>query len=666
MNGISLTIYLAVFWFLTESSGAETVMFSTKLIHRFSEEVKALGVSKNRNATSWPAKKSFEYYQVLLSSDVQKQKMKTGPQFRMLFPSQGSKTMSLGNDFGWLHYTWIDIGTPNVSFLVALDAGSDLLWIPCDCVRCAPLSASYYNSLDRDLNEYSPSASSTSKHLSCSHRLCDLGTSCQNPKQPCPYTMDYYTENTSSSGLLVEDILHLISGGDNALKNSVQASVIIGCGMKQSGGYLDGVAPDGLIGLGLGEISVPSLLAKAGLIRNSFSMCFDKDDSGRIFFGDQGPATQQSTSFLASNGKYITYIIGVETCCIGSSCLKQTSFKAIVDSGSSFTFLPKEVYETIAAEFDRQVNDTITSFEGYPWKCCYKSSSQRLPKLPSVKLMFPQNNSFVVNNPVFVIYGTQGVTGFCLAIQPVDGDIGTIGRQDLNDGTKSPLTPGPGTPSNPLPANQEQSSPGGHAVGPAVAGRAPSKPSTASTQLISSRSSSLKRWREIVEEGSVPAKAKEKLLEDGTLVRQVPVLELDAGEHISAVSVDISMRALLSTVDYDAKVVDIPQHVKGVKVFDREDTEEEMSDIVKVGLKAPMQGFYHKLCFFPTRINQQIRCDNIRPNCYSHYCMFPNDPGLAHLIDCTTTGLIIRVLTSVVVTDRDLTGVVVTDRDLGV
>lgn len=491
-------------------------MFSTKLIHRFSEEVKALGVSKNRNAMSWPAKKSFEYYQVLLSSDVQKQKMKTGPQFQMLFPSQGSKTMSLGNDFGWLHYTWIDIGTPNVSFLVALDAGSDLLWIPCDCVRCAPLSASYYNSLDRDLNEYSPSASSTSKHLSCSHQLCDLGTSCQNPKQPCPYTIDYYTENTSSSGLLVEDILHLISGGDNALKNSVQASVIIGCGMKQSGGYLDGVAPDGLIGLGLGEISVPSLLANAGLIRNSFSMCFDEDDSGRIFFGDQGPATQQSTSFLASNGKYITYIIGVETCCIGSSCLNQTSFKAIVDSGSSFTFLPKEVYGTIAAEFDRQVSDTITSFEGYPWKYCYKSSSQRLPKLPSVKLMFPQNNSFVVNNPVFIIYGTQGVTGFCLAIQPADGDIGTIGQnlmtgyrvvfdrenlklgwshsncQDLNDITKSPLTPGPGTPSNPLPANQEQSSPGGHAVGPAVAGRAPSKPSTASTQLISSRSSSLK------------------------------------------------------------------------------------------------------------------------------------------------------------------------------
>lgn len=39
-----------------------------------------------------------------------------------------------------LHYAWLDIGTPNVSFLVALDAGSDLLWVPCDCIQCAPLS----------------------------------------------------------------------------------------------------------------------------------------------------------------------------------------------------------------------------------------------------------------------------------------------------------------------------------------------------------------------------------------------------------------------------------------------------------------------------------------------------------------------------------------------
>lgn len=70
------------------------------------------------------------------------------------------------------------------------------------------------------------------------------------------------------------------------------------CGSKQSGSYLDGSAPDGLIGLGPGEISIPSLLAKSGLVPHSFSLCFDNNYSGRIYFGDQGPAVQPSAPFL--------------------------------------------------------------------------------------------------------------------------------------------------------------------------------------------------------------------------------------------------------------------------------------------------------------------------------------------------------------------------------
>lgn len=35
----------------------------------------------------------------------------------------------------------------NNSFLLALDTGSDLSWVPCDCIECAPLSLSYYNML---------------------------------------------------------------------------------------------------------------------------------------------------------------------------------------------------------------------------------------------------------------------------------------------------------------------------------------------------------------------------------------------------------------------------------------------------------------------------------------------------------------------------------------
>lgn len=82
---------------------------------------------------------------------------------------------------------------------------------------------------DKDLSEYSPSFSSTSKHLPCSHNLCKLSTNCKGPKEPCPYIAEYDTENTSSSGFLVEDKLHLASVSDHATQNHVQASVILGC-----------------------------------------------------------------------------------------------------------------------------------------------------------------------------------------------------------------------------------------------------------------------------------------------------------------------------------------------------------------------------------------------------------------------------------------------------
>ncbi|XP_043698055.1 aspartic proteinase-like protein 1 isoform X2 [Telopea speciosissima] len=358
---------------------------------------------------------------------------------------------------------------------------------------------------DKDMSEYSPSRSSTSKHLSCSHKLCELGLKCESPTDPCPYIANYLSENTSSSGSLVEDIVHLSSSDSNASKSLMKAPVIVGCGRKQSGGYLDGVAPDGLLGLGFGDISIPSLLAKSGLVQNSFSICFSEDDSGRIFFGDEGLATQQTTPLLPLDGKYYTYIVGVEGFCIGNSCLKQTGFQAQVDSGTSFTFLPGGVLEKVAAEFDRGVNATKSSYKFSPFEYCYEASSQDLSNIPAVTLMFAHNNSFLVHNPVLLIKGNQGVEGFCLAIMPVEGNFGTIGQnfmmgyrlvfdrenlklgwsrsscQDLSAGERLPLTPPPhDRPQNPLPTNQQQRTPGGSAVAPAIAGRTPSKPSAAS------------------------------------------------------------------------------------------------------------------------------------------------------------------------------------------
>lgn len=87
---------------------------------------------------------------------------------------------------------------------------------------------------DRDLSEYNPALSNTSKHLSCSHQLCAWSTTCKSPDEPCTYKRDYYTDNTSTSGFMIEDKLHLASFSKHATQSLLQASVVLGCALNAS------------------------------------------------------------------------------------------------------------------------------------------------------------------------------------------------------------------------------------------------------------------------------------------------------------------------------------------------------------------------------------------------------------------------------------------------
>ncbi|RWW76482.1 hypothetical protein BHE74_00015427 [Ensete ventricosum] len=113
-----------------------------------------------------------------------------------------------------------------MTFLVALDTGSDLFWVPCDCKQCAPTTSPDYGNVS--FNIYSPNASSTSKKVLCSNGLCDHQnrTSCTAAASNCPYVVQYVSANTSSSGILVEDILYLMT--EDAAPQIVKAPIIFG------------------------------------------------------------------------------------------------------------------------------------------------------------------------------------------------------------------------------------------------------------------------------------------------------------------------------------------------------------------------------------------------------------------------------------------------------
>lgn len=70
------------------------------------------------------------------------------------------------------------------------------------------------------------------------------------------------------------------------------------CGIHQTGPFLSYGSPNGLLGLGMDKISIPSTLARGGHTADSFSMCFGPDGIGRFTFGDKGSPNMSQTPFV--------------------------------------------------------------------------------------------------------------------------------------------------------------------------------------------------------------------------------------------------------------------------------------------------------------------------------------------------------------------------------
>lgn len=60
-----------------------------------------------------------------------------------------------------------------------------------------------------EVSKYDPKGSSTSKIVRCNNRLCMQRNKCLGASNTCPYRVSYVSDQTSTSGILVEDVLHL-------------------------------------------------------------------------------------------------------------------------------------------------------------------------------------------------------------------------------------------------------------------------------------------------------------------------------------------------------------------------------------------------------------------------------------------------------------------------
>ncbi|XP_022870023.1 aspartyl protease family protein 1-like [Olea europaea var. sylvestris] len=414
-------IYLLILVTLSSALRSEGFgTFAFDIHHRYSDPVHGF-----LNLDGLPEKGSLDYYSAMAQRDqlIKAHRLAVTPaDSTHLSFFGGNETYKLSS-LGSLHYAIVTVGTPALTFLVALDTGSDLFWLPCDCTSCSR-SLNSTSGKTLELNIYSPSKSSTGIPVPCNSTKCGQKRRCSVTRKACAYQEIYLSSNTSTTGILVDDVLHLAT--DDSQEKVVDAPITLGCGIIQTGDFLVAAAPNGLFGLGMDSLSIPSILASKGLAANSFSMCFGPDGIGRMVFGDKGSSAQKTTPFNLKQS-HPTYNITVTQIIVGENTTN-LEFTAIFDSGTSFTYLNDPAYSVIAKGFDSQVSEPPYQPEAqFPFDYCYElSANQESINTPDLNLTMKGGDQIYVKEPIIVI-PRQGGYAYCLAIVK-SRDIDIIGQ----------------------------------------------------------------------------------------------------------------------------------------------------------------------------------------------------------------------------------------------
>ncbi|KAJ1701867.1 hypothetical protein LUZ63_001646 [Rhynchospora breviuscula] len=412
-----LSLLPSLLLFLSSAPSAETLTLDLDIHHRFSPPVRRWSESNGKELPGgWLEAGTAEYYAALAGHDlaggILAESDKGGGAPPGLAFSEGNATLKV-NSLGFLYYALVTVGTPSMTFLVALDTGSDLFWLPCDCTSCAP-TVSTGNGFGSEITFYNPNVSMTSQRLPCASNFCEVQSGCSETSQ-CPYKIVYVSAGTSSSGFLVEDILYLTTEDDRP--EIVEAQIVFGCGQVQTGSFLDAAAPNGLLGLGLEKVSVPSILASKGLTSDSFSMCFSRDGFGRISFGDQGTSDQDETP-LHINQVHPTYNISITGVVVGNTS-ENVEFSSLFDTGTSFTYLANPTYSFFTNNFNAQIDairhepDTRVPFE-----YCYNMSSNdtSMVQVPNVSFRTEGGGMLSISEPGLVVNLQENEFVYCLAV----------------------------------------------------------------------------------------------------------------------------------------------------------------------------------------------------------------------------------------------------------
>jgi len=322
------------------------------------------------------------------------------------------------------------VGTPPFQTLGVIDTGANTIWMQCQpCKNCYKQNTPIFD----------PSKSSTYSRIPCVAAECltEQIAFCNfnNGKKHCAYKTIYGDESVSE-GDISWDTITLTSSSEDIPVAFPKA--VIGCGHNNVG--LFDKQSSGIVGLGNAPLSLVSLLRpRTGGI---FSYCFTPMYEGDVkpsflHFGDRGEVSVKSavpTPIIVNSAVPFKYYLVMEAMIVGS---KRIEFprngeegNILLDSGTTITFLPDEVYSALEGEMVNAVNLVRTDSPMKHLKLCYEVTSGREYHIPTVFAHF--KGGAVVELHSSNTFMKVSETKICLAFSRRSKAIlGNLAQQDI-------------------------------------------------------------------------------------------------------------------------------------------------------------------------------------------------------------------------------------------
>ncbi|CAJ1978114.1 unnamed protein product [Sphenostylis stenocarpa] len=317
------------------------------------------------------------------------------------------------------------VGTPPFHVFGIVDTGSDIIWLQCQpCKNCFNQSSPIFDS----------SKSKTYKTMPCSSNACHsvLGTSCSSDSSKhCEYAINF-GDGSHSQGDLSEETLTFASTKGSPIQ---LPGTVIGCGHDNA--IPSHTNNSGVVGLGHGSASLITQLGSS--IGWKFSYCLvptlsKSISSSKLNFGDAAVVSGNgavSTPLFSKND--VLYHLTLEAFSVGGTRIEfgQSGGKgnAIIDSGTTLTLLPNDVYSKLESAVASAVKLRRTKDPNQVLSLCYEAKSDKLD-VPVITAHFSGADVLLYSISTFIPVA-DGVVCFAFIPSQIGAVFGNLAQQNL-------------------------------------------------------------------------------------------------------------------------------------------------------------------------------------------------------------------------------------------